>query len=795
MQPNYKIYPFPGRAIRFVVLLTVIIWGNLLNAQELHQTLRGTIIDRDANFPIIGANVVIIDSDPVLGSSTNLEGKFHIEKVPVGRVSLRVSCIGYEEIILPNLLLTSSKELVLDISLVESVVKMDEIVIKANPDNGEVLNEMATVSARAFSVEETRRYAGSFNDPARMVSAFAGVMPAPEGDNYIAVRGNSPKGNQWRLDGIEIPNPNHFSDEGATGGPINALNSTMLANSDFFTGAFPAEYGNAFSGIFDMRLRNGNNEQREYTFSIGALGIDFTLEGPFKKESNSSYLFNYRYSTLALLENTGIVNFDGVPKYQDLSFKVNLPTPHAGVFSFFGLAGKSNLKHKLPSEENEDIIISTFNVNAELAVVGLNHTIPLSQNTFIESGIAVSENGSLYDEYDLVDSSAYQMLADEKLRKYTMIGKTSLHSKINAHHKISAGMIYTHYFYDFYTEYWDKPSERMQIEQDEQGNSGLLQLYGNWKYRINDRLTFVGGLHYLNNLLNDTYSLEPRAGIKWHFTPTQSLSVGFGIHSRMESLPTFFVQNTSVNGQLNRPNFWLGFPKSRQYVIGYQNFLTPNLMVKVEAYYQDLYHIAIEDEPNSSFSMLNTVSWYTERELVNEGTGYNYGLELTLERYFADTYYFMLTGSLYNSKYRAMDNTVRDTRFNGNYVSNFLFGKEFIFSKKRGSSKILSINGKLSLIGARRFSPIDLEESRQYGYTRVEESQAFSLRGDDIFIANLGIAYRINKRKISQEIKLDIQNLTNSNGVVDQYYNSATDAIEYVYQLGFLPNIMYTFEF
>jgi outer membrane receptor protein involved in Fe transport len=305
----------------------------------------------------------------------------------------------------------------------------------------------------------------------------------------------------------------------------------------------------------------------------------------------------------------------------------------------------------------------------------------------------------------------------------------------------------------------------------------------------------VGGLHYLNNLLNKTCSIEPRAGLKWNFTPTQSLSLGFGIHSRMETLPTFFVETEDEDGQIHQPNLKLDFPKSRQYVIGYQNYFTPNLMLKLEAYYQDLYNIAIENDPSSSFSMLNTVMWYTTRQLVNQGTGYNYGLELTLERYFADTYYFMLTGSVYKSKYAAMDKVIRNTRFNGNYVGNVLFGKEFIFSNKPGKSKILSINAKVSLIGARRFSPINLEESREYGYTRVDESRAFTLKGDDIFIVNLGIAYRINKRKTSQEIKLDIQNLTNSDGIVDQYYNSATDEIEYVHQLGMLPNIMYTIEF
>jgi hypothetical protein len=335
----------------------------------------------------------------------------------------------------------------------------------------------------------------------------------------------------------------------------------------------------------------------------------------------------------------------------------------------------------------------------------------------------------------------------------------------------------------------------MVVEKDERGNSGLVQLFGNWKYRINEDFTFVGGIHYLNNLLNKTYSFEPRAGLTWQFNPTQSLSLGFGIHSKMESLPSFFVQKENEEGLSYLPNLGLEFPKSRHYVIGYQNYFTTNLMLQVEMYYQDLYNIAVENDTGSSFSMLNTYTWYITRELVNKGTGYNYGLELTLERYFADTYYLMLTGSLYNSRYTALDRVERDTRFNGNYVGNVLFGKEFIFSRKPGKSKILSVNGKVSYIGARRFSPINLEESREYGYTRVDESQAFTLRGDNIFIANLGIAYRINKKRTSQEIKLDIQNLTNNNGVVDQFYNSATNEIEHIHQLGILPNIMYTIEF
>lgn len=242
-----------------------------------------------------------------------MDGTFRFENVPVGRIDLEVSYIGYEDKNIPNILVSSGKEVILELEMRESVLKMDVVVITASQKKGEVLNEMAAISSRSFSVEETKRYAGSFQDPSRMVSAFAGVSSNPDGNNDIVVRGNSPKGILWRLDGIEIPNPNHFANEGATGGPINALNSELLSNSDFQTGAFAPEYGNVLSGVFDIHMRSGNNEKREYSVGAGVLGTDITLEGPFSKKYSGSYLANYRYSSLAMLDDAGLVDFDGVP--------------------------------------------------------------------------------------------------------------------------------------------------------------------------------------------------------------------------------------------------------------------------------------------------------------------------------------------------------------------------------------------------------------------------------------------------------------------------------------------------
>ena len=249
-------------------------------AQELTQTIRGNVLDKENQKSLIGAEVVVLTTEPIMGNTTDLDGYFRIEKMPVGRHILQVNYLGYEPITIPNLLVTSGKEIVLNLELLESAVQLEVAVVVAKHDKTGTLNEMATVSARSFSVEETARYAGSFYDPARMATNYAGVAVGASDDltNEIVVRGNSPRGVMWRLEGVEIPNPNHFSAMGNSGGGISMLSSSTLANSDFYTGAFPVEFGNALSGVFDLNLRKGNNEKREYAFM---LGVEVAEEGPF----------------------------------------------------------------------------------------------------------------------------------------------------------------------------------------------------------------------------------------------------------------------------------------------------------------------------------------------------------------------------------------------------------------------------------------------------------------------------------------------------------------------------------
>jgi hypothetical protein len=745
---------------------------NEISAQELTQTIRGAVLDQDTRQGIIGASVVILGSDPLQGTTTNVNGAFSVEGVGVGRVNLAVSYLGYQERVIPNILVTTAKEVVLEIQLVESVQQLKEVVVLYRQKKTETRDEMALASARAFTVEETSRYAGAINDPARMVSAFPGITGNAAGGNEIVVRGNSPKGVLWRLEGVEIPNPNHFSDEGSTGGPINALNSTMLANSDFFTGAFAPSYGNAYSGVFDIYLRNGNNQKREYTFQANTVGLDFTLEGPFKKGYEGSYLLNYRYSSLDLLDNLGLVDYGGVPKYQDLSFKVNLPTNTAGRFSLFGLAGNSSILSELEDEDIAGLIVERTDVKANMGVIGLNHTLLLGDRTYLKSYVALSKNGSqLEGERRAGDDTFYESL-DSKLDKYATRFSMNLHHKMNARNKLQTGFIFTRYQYDFNHQSFDYDAQALETLLSAKDHTGLWQGYGSWKHRINDQVQLVGGLHVQYFTFNDSYSIEPRLSFDWQVHPKHRLFAGFGIHSRLSAIPEYLAQDGGENGERTYFNQDLELPKARHYVLGHDFQFNAHTHLKTELYYQDLYDVPVGAEPGSTFSILNDIGSFSTEPLINQGRGYNYGVEFTLERFLEKNFYYLLTASIYNSKYQAADEVWRDTRFNGNYATNLLVGKEYVLKSKNNKEKTLGFNTRLLRYGGLRYTPIDLEASRVAGKEVRLDALPFSEKGDDVMRLDVSIVYRINRPKTTQTLKLEIQNASNHDALVDQYYNN-----------------------
>ncbi len=734
----------------------------------------------------------MIDSDPILGAVTDVNGDFRIENVPLGRVSLGVTYVGYEEKVVPNILVNAAKEVILDIPMQESIENLDEIVVLAKKNKAEVLNEMTLLSARSFSVEETQRYSGALNDPARMVASFAGVTGNAEGNNNIVVRGNSSKGILWRLEGVEIPNPNHFAIEGATGGPINALNSFMLNDSDFMSGAFSPEYGNAISGVFDMKFKKGNNEQREYTASASMLGVDFTAEGPFKKGYNGSYIANYRYSSLQLLSDIGIFDFGGVPKYQDVSYNISLPINDRNYITTFGLGGISSIY--VDDEDDEGTPTFRGEQKAHLGIAGISHTLFVNNQSFVRNTISLSSTGDYIDQ-NLPDGGGNFFNTDNiDILKNTFRLSSVYNYKINARHKVETGFILSHLNFTANVQALNFETDIMETILDDEGGTNTLQAFGSWKYRINEDWTMISGLHYLHFGLNGSSSIEPRLGMKWDLTNKQSLTAGFGIHSKVESISTYLAKSYDEGGTSQIPNHDLEPTKSAHFVTGYQHMINPNTQFKVEAYYQHLYDVPIEDADGSYFSILNETEGYINTPLVNDGTGRNYGLEFTLERYLHNGFYYLSTLSLYESFYKVRDGIERRTAFDGNYVANFLAGKEFPYGKN-GKDKVFFINTKAALIGGARYTPIDIEASKELGSEVRYDNDPFSRKGDDIFYLNLALGTRKNKKNTTQEFKIDISNITNNRGVVNEYYIEATESIETSTQLTFLPNIVYSIKF
>ncbi len=795
------------------IIETLLLLGFLLNAlclfaQEPTQTIRGTITDKESNAPLIGAEVAILTTNPMSGDVTDPNGQFKIEKVPVGRHNLQVSYLGYEPLVLPNVLVTAGKELVLNLELVESAVQLQVATVIAKHDKAEALNEMATVSARSFSVEETSRYAGSFYDPARMATNFAGVAVGSSDDlsNEIVVRGNSPSGILWRLEGVEIPNPNHFGSMGGSGGGISMLSSSTLSNSDFYTGAFPSEFGNALSGVFDLNMRNGNNEKREYAIMFGALGLEGALEGPFRQGGKGSYLVNYRYATLGLLSAAGInIAGDVTPKYSDVSFKMNLPTENAGTFALFGLAGQNSAQFypkKDSTSWSGEFGEWGFKESASTATVGLSHRYLLSNNSYLRTVAVVSRETDSGDSYWLDPEKNYEKRKDSQYdtRNYTYRLSSTYNRKFDARNTLRVGGVYSFtkftFTYDDDDNFDEDKGDQLIRLFDNHGEGGFLQAFGQWKHRFDDRWTLNTGLHYSLFLLNQKMAIEPRVAVDFKLNDRQSLSAAVGLHSKREHLAAYVLDGKLLDGTDRSGNPDLELTKAMHAVLGYNQRLGESMRLKAEVYYQYLYDVPVETLPGSTRSFINYRDIWElifAEQTGNNGTGRNYGVDLTLEKFFTRNYYFMVNGSAYRSLYTPVNGIEYATRFDGRYTVQALGGKEFKVGKNK--KNVLGINGKALLAGGNRYTPIDLAASIEQGKQVELEDQPFGTKAGDYWRFDVGLSYKINKQRLTHTILLDIQNVTGRLNTYSQYYDNETKQIETYTQTGFFPVFNYRVEF
>ncbi len=779
---------------KFSLLLFFLALCTMLCAQSLTQTIRGTVVDKISKTTLPGASVVLLGSNPLIGTTSDFDGNFKILNVPVGTHSIRVSFVGYKEITIANIIVNSGKEVVFTATIDEDITQLQEIVVKPDIEKNKPLNDMATMSTRTFSVEETRKFAAAFNDPARAAASFAGVVSSDDGSNSISIRGNSPFGLLWRMEGVDIPNPNHFADVGASGGGVSILSSQLLANSDFSTGAFAAEYGNALAGVFDLNLRKGNNEKKEYTIQAGVLGMDVAVEGPFSKNYRGSYLINYRYSTLSVLSKMGVNFGDAVTNFQDLSYNIFLPTNSFGNFSLFGFGGLSDQTQDANKDSatwEQDYQRYNARYFSNTGAAGLKHAFTINPNTYLQSALVVSGNDHGYEDARLDKNYDPQFNYKQNYvsRKTTL--SSVLNHKLSAQHSIRTGLYLNRYDYRLRKRNFDRETNQVVQPLNSVADLNTLQGFAQWNYRATEKLTFNTGVHTLYLATNNSLSVEPRASIKFDLTEQQAFSVGYGMHSQMQPIGVYEAQTELANGTFTKPNKNLGFNKAHHFVLGYDRSISKYLRVKTEGYYQHLYNIAVKDDPTSPLSSLVVEEGFITDPMVNKGTGRNYGFEITLEQFLHNNLYFLLSTSLYDSKYKTLDNVWRNTRFNGKQAVSFTAGKEFDWKKNR----VFGINIRAIYTGGFWTTPIDVAKSQELGETHYVESLAFTNQLPDYFRTDVRFSIKRNRTRSTSTLSLDLQNATNRKNLGGQYYEPRSGEVVKWYMVPLLPILSYKIEF
>ncbi len=734
----------------FLALFPAFTIGHTQNAT---QNITGQVVDIETQQPLIGVNVLVIGSNPPIGTATDWNGKYELHNLPIGRQSLQFTCMGYEPTLFQELDLTSSKTLEMKVQMKESLHQLHSITVKPQFRKDRVQNMMASVSARTFSVEETSRYAGGWNDPARLAGAFAGVTMA-EGvnDNAIVIRGNAPKGILWRLEGVEIPSPNHLNGVNNGGGIETIFSVNMLSNSDFYTGAFAAEYANALSEIFDLNFRNGTSQKKKINLQFGSQGIDIGSEGPLKKGGESSFLFNYRYSTLGLAGKLTGGDF-GLPTYQDFSFKLHVPSQIYGDLSIWGIAGLSEVKFDPDKDIHE--WENTFDnqkyvTHSDVAATGIHHQITTGMSGYLKTTIAFTwDYFSMKNEQWQRDNSIIP-LSNRKESNKRLVTGTFYNRRWSNRHTNRTGVQLKYTYADFNIKGAPETANELVLLTNQTNHSSHFQIFSQSKIRLSEAIELTAGFSISRfNLTNETI-MEPRISASWKYCHNQSITFAYGKHSRPE--PIRFYKATDPEGKWINPD--LKITKAHHYVASYDMRIRPSIRLKAEIYYQQLFDVPVIAD--QSYSLLNyRYDDYFVEPLNNSGTGFNQGIDITLESYLNKGIYYMITASLYDSKYKGGDKITRNTSYNRNYVVNGLAGKEWTTR----TNHVLGLNTKIAWMGGNRFSPPDQLKSKQAEMVVTDESKAYEWQESPKIYIDLALSYKINRSKTSHILILQAKNL------------------------------------
>jgi len=784
-------------SIQMLLFSVFILPGGVSIGQHIKQDLKGRIVDGISLSGIPLANVRLNNPDHSYGTVSGEQGEFQLDSIPLGRYRLTITHVGYFSYVQENVALEGGKDLSLQIEMKPAALQLENVEILDRDDDIALTPSLSTLH---FNMEMSDLIPATFYDPARIVTSYPGIAIQNDQSNNISIRGNSPNELVWRIEGLNFVNPNHLTNAGTfsdrpsvSGGGVSILSAQLIRRSRILTGAFPANYGNALSGVFDIRLREGSHDLPAYSVQAGLLGLEASAEGPLSRQENHSYLVNYRYSTVGLLSKMGVDLGDESLDFQDLSFHFHFDLDQGGVLTVFGIGGLSDERFEATLDSTswealEDRIDTRFDSN--MGGMGIIHQVSLGKKSSWSNKVAYSYISSIRKGIYRADDYTPNPNAYDRFEQ----GLLSLNSEVRMewnNYLFTGGVFADRLNFNLLSRAPETPGGTAELRMQGNGAYWMLQPYLMMEKPVTRKWIIHAGLNGLYHSLRGKSSLGPRLGLSYFPDDKCSIKIQYGLASKTQIPQAYYV----VDPESGRyPNMDLGLTWSHQWVAGYEQQIREHIHLKIEGYIQKHFKVPVSPDPEKPYSIVNAQDAFINQVLVNGGSALNRGIELTVDRNFFRNYYLLLNGTYYQSTYKAMDGIKRNTRFNGQYGMNLTAGKEFI--REKGSyRKVTGINFRILFHGGPWETPIDESLSQENHRPVYKMDQAFTRKLEDYFRIDIGLYFKKHRENYTRSIILGIQNATNRKNIAYQYFDPELNRINSQYQLGIIPSVNYRVEF
>lgn len=714
------------------------------------QTVSGKIYDKASQLVLVGANIKVLGSEK--GSISDDQGIFELSGLKPGRIDIEVSYLGYEKIKIHDIWIKSGVTTTQDIYLDRSFSNLDEVVVSVG-------NSMSVPGRVTITEEQINRYAATYYDPARLITSSPDVAITNDQNNQISVRGLSPNYNTWRLEGAEIINPNHLSNAGtfldqpsATGGGVNMLSAQMLSSSDFLYGSFENQFGNGIGGIFDMHMKNGNPNKKQYTAQASLIGFDLASEGPLKNGSPITYAVNYRYSFTGLLTNFG-VDFGGESiGFQDLAFNITSPLGNRTKLKIFGVGGLSfnDFEHQPFEKSKVEKDRNDINYDNQTGIIGAKMSTGFVNgnlnNTLVYSGYDNQRDQETFGPND--DSNGLSTSHQSR----SVLSFHSQYMYYFQRSKLTIGTMLNHY-------HWERVADSFNSNNY---NQWYIQPYAQLTFSINNVLSLNMGV--TQNAVEAHQTIDPRLNLLLNLGMKSSLSAGIGSYSQLKNPFNYIFSNPYGNERWNNGNY--GFIKSQRYTLGYQ-FENESFGLGAEAFFYQ-------------FPQVSKVS----DGILASAEASTYGVSLSAEQSFAKYYYYRLGGSLFQSTFDDGSNNHNNTKYNLSLSG----GKEWQRAKGE-KQKSFAANFKLLYQGGQYYDGLPLYSNLTEFIYLIDAH-----RIDPFLRIDLRLIWTRYREGRTSSISLDIQNVTNYQNESFRYYDNFTNSEESQYNLGLIPILTYRVE-